>query len=132
MNLDHSFDVLDNNLKITITPLYNEDLSSFNNFIWEYTISMENKGYSSLQIIEKSYQIIGANGFLLDVQVNDIIIDKPVIRPGEALEYKSFANLTTSSGVIRGKCTVLKDGKEFEFDIPAFSLDNPNYNLTAH
>jgi ApaG protein len=50
-----------------------------------------------------------------------------VLRPGEAFEYTSHAQLKTSSGIMQGSYEVVErdNGKKFEVKVPTFSLDNP-------
>ena len=119
-----------NDVRVTVTPSYKGDMSSKHDFFWEYTISVENTGSVVVQVVGKYYQLICSDGQIHETTTGNIIGEQPVLRPGEAFKYKSLANLKTSSGIIKGCYKILSKGKEFDIEIPTFSLDNP-YDLVS-
>ncbi len=114
-----------NHIEIKVTPAYQEDLSSKHDFFWEYMISVKNTSSSVVQLIGRHWQIIGADGSMQEVTGDNIVGERPVLRPGEAFAYKSLANLKTSSGIMKGHYKMLSNGQVFDIEIPSFSLDNP-------
>ncbi|MGB4191307.1 MAG: Co2+/Mg2+ efflux protein ApaG [Rickettsiales bacterium] len=119
-----------NSMRITVTPSYQEELSSNHNFFWEYEISVENNSNAIIQLIGRHWQIICSDGSIQEVVGNDIVGERPILRPGESFQYTSIANLKTSSGIIKGKYKMLSNGKELDIEVPTFSLDNP-YNVMS-
>ena len=62
-----------------------------------------------------------------------VVGEQPVIRPGEGFEYTSGAPLSTPSGLMMGRYGMTTpDGKIFEVEIPAFSLDSPHEMRLIH
>ena len=59
--------------------------------------------------------------------------EQPILAPGEIFEYTSGAPLPTPSGIMVG-CYIMAthDGRAFEVDIPAFSLDLPDSQRQVH
>lgn len=114
-----------NAMKVTITPSYQDDLSSNHDFFWEYLVSVENTSNSVVQLVGRYWQIIGADGTIQEVMGDTIVGERPILKPGEAFEYKSLANLKTSSGIMKGHYKMLTNGKILDIEIPSFSLDNP-------
>ncbi len=112
-------------MRITIKPSYQEDLSTNHNFFWEYVVCVENTSDSILQLVGRYWQVICSDGSIQEISGDNIVGERPVLRPGEAFEYASLANLKTSSGIIKGKYKILSKGKEFDVEVPTFSLDNP-------
>lgn len=114
-----------NNMEVKIIPCYQDDLSSKHNFFWECQIFVRNNSNSIIQLIGRHWQIIASDGAVQEVIVDAIVGERPVLKPGEVFEYKSLANLKTSSGIMRGCYKMLTNGKILDIEIPAFSLDNP-------
>lgn len=118
--------ISNNNLvRISIFPIFQEELSSKHNFFWEYSVSLENKSNKILQFLEKHLQIIESNGNIIEVSMDNIQGEKPVLKPGDIFEYSRVENLRTSSAIIRGRYKILSNGREFDIEVPTFSLDNP-------
>lgn len=114
-----------NSMRITVTPSYQEELSSKHNFFWEYVVSVENKSNIIVQLVGRHWQIICSDGTIQEIIGNDVVGERPILKPGETFEYSSIANLKTSSGIIKGQYKVLSNGKEIDIEVPTFSLDNP-------
>jgi len=121
-----------NDLKFTVIPVYNEELSSKHNFFWEYIVSIENIGNSIIELIGKHYQIICSDGTTYNYAGEETWEEKFILKPGEKVEYKNIANLKTSSGIIKGSYRVMLKGKEVEVEIPTFSLDNPYERISIN
>ncbi len=119
-----------NAMKITVTPSYQDDLSSKHDFFWEYMVSVENTSNSVIQLVGRYWQIICADGSIQEIAGDTIVGERPVLKPGEAFRYTSIANLKTSSGIMKGHYKMLSNGKIFNIEIPTFSLDNP-YEITS-
>lgn len=119
-----------NRMRVTVRPSYQEEISSGHNFFWEYLVSVENTGNATVQLVGRYWEIICADGSIQEVFGDNIVGEQPILKPGEAFEYKSFAHLRTSSGIMKGHYIMMSKGKEFDIEIPSFSLDNP-YEKTS-
>ena len=65
-------------------------------------------------------------GRVEEVEGPGVVGEQPVIEPGATYQYTSGCPLTTSSGSMVGTYRmVLDDGREFDAEIPHFSLDLP-------
>ena len=114
-----------NSMRITVIPSYQEELSSKHDFFWEYVVSVENKSNIIVQLVGRHWQIICSDGTMQEVVGDDVVGERPILKPGETFEYSSIANLKTSSGIIKGQYKILSNGKEIDVEVPTFSLDNP-------
>jgi ApaG protein len=117
-------------LKVTVIPKYQDDLSSpyENYYVWSYSIYIENNSEVTVKLSSRYWRIIDANGKVQEINGPGVIGQQPILRPGEAFEYTSHAQLKTSSGIMEGNYTMLlvdKENREIEIKIPTFSLDNP-------
>ena len=121
-----------NAMRITVRPFYQDDLSSKHDFFWEYMVSVENTGNSVVQLVGRYWQIICSDGSVKEISGDSIVGEQPILKPGEAFEYKSLANLKTPSGIMRGHYKMLSNGKIFDIEIPAFSLDNPYERISIN
>ena len=115
-------------IKVTITPSFQDELSSpmEHHFVWEYNVCVENLCDSNVKLLSRNWCIIDSDGTIIEIKGEGVIGQQPIIASGESFEYSSYANLRTSSGIMKGRYKMLSDGNEFEVEIPAFPLDNPH------
>lgn len=120
-----------NSIKVTIVPNYNHELSIplEANYVWDYKVVIENRSKMTVQVVERSWQIISASGFVKEIRGQGVVGLQPFILPGEKFEYSSYTNLNAPSGVMKGAYKILSNDKEMEIEIPIFSLDSPNNEL---
>ncbi len=113
---------------VRVEPDYLAEQSSPDDdqFIWAYTVEIENQGAQDLQVMERFWKIADSRGQVQEVRGAGVVGEKPVVRPGETFRYTSGAPLTAPSGVMLGNYYMESpDGERFEVDIPIFSLDSP-------
>ena len=61
-----------------------------------------------------------------DVKGPGVVGEQPILRPGDAFRYTSGCPLATPSGIMVGTYRMVdEDGRSFDIEIPAFSLDSP-------
>ena len=95
-------------------------------YFWLYTITIENGGSETVQLLNRHWIITNAQGLVEEVQGPGVVGEQPVLAPGESFEYTSGCPLKTPSGVMVGTYEMAStDGPQFDIDIPAFSLDSP-------
>ena len=114
---------------VTVEPFFLDDESDPDErrFFWAYHVRIENQGPETVQLMTRYWRITDAAGKILEVQGDGVVGEQPVLDPGEAFEYTSGTPLGTPSGFMVGRYVMAAgDGRTFEVDIPAFSLDSPH------
>jgi len=116
-------------VRVTAEPAFSPERSDedANQFVWTYTITIANEGDRPVQVMTRYWRITDAQGRTQEVRGPGVVGQQPIIAPGESFRYTSACPLTTSSGFMSGsyRC-VDEDGRAFDVDIPAFSLDSPH------
>ncbi|GIR10271.1 MAG: hypothetical protein CM15mP21_5330 [Hyphomicrobiales bacterium] len=76
--------------------------------------------------------ITDALGRQQEVRGAGVVGEQPVLAPGASFSYSSGTPLRTPSGFMRGTYAMRADnGREFDIEIPAFSLDCPHDEANA-
>jgi ApaG protein len=92
-------------------------------FVFAYTVTVENTGRATAQLIARHWVITDANGHVEQVKGLGVVGKQPLLKPGEGFEYTSWTRLATPRGTMSGSyICVAEDGERFEAPIPAFSL----------
>ncbi len=95
-------------------------------YVFAYTITIENCGAESAQLLDRHWIITDADGQVQEVRGPGVVGEQPLIAPGERFEYTSGAVLKTPVGSMRGSYGMVgADGSRFDAAIPAFSLSIP-------
>ncbi len=116
-------------IEVTVTPRFLPDRSSpaSGYFFWAYTIDIVNGSDETVQLKTRHWRITDAHGRLQEVKGPGVVGEEPVLKPGESYEYTSGVPLPTPSGFMEGSYGMITDdGRPFDIDIPAFSLDAPH------
>ena len=117
-----------NKINITVKPYYLEDQSEpeDQHYVWAYRVTIDNQGNEKVQLVNRHWKIVDANGSLQEVRGKGVVGEQPILNPGEKFEYTSGTPLSTPSGFMGGHYEMeTKTGKRFEAIIPQFSLDSP-------
>ena len=95
-------------------------------WVWAYQIEIVNLTGSTVQLMARRWTITDAHGHVEEVRGPGVVGEQPVIEPGGSYSYASGCPLTTDSGSMVGAYYMTDvDGRSFEVEIPAFSLDTP-------
>ena len=116
-------------IAITVKPTYLDDQSSpaDDYYVWAYEVRIENRGPETVQLRSRYWQITDAMGRIQEVRGPGVVGEQPVLKPGQAFEYRSGTPLTTPSGIMVGTYRMETPlGESFDVAIPAFSLDCPH------
>ena len=116
-------------VKVTVEPTFEPDRSdpSESRYFWRYDIEIANIGDKPVRLVERYWSITDADGRQQEVRGPGVVGEQPTIQPGDAFRYASGCPLTTPSGMMFGHYRMVgEDGKSFEVEIPAFSLDSPH------
>ena len=83
-------------------------------FLFKYDVSIYNNTVNNIQLLSRHWDIRDSLGRRRTINGEGVIGDKPIIKPGECFEYKSFCPLKTDFGLMKGFYT-MKDinGKLF-------------------
>ena len=102
-------------------------------FVWAYRIKIENNSADTVQLMSRHWIIIDALGRQQEVRGAGVVGEQPVLSPGASFSYSSGTPLQTPSGFMRGTYAMRADnGREFDIEIPAFSLDCPHNEAQLH
>ena len=122
-------------IRVGVRPAYLDDQSdpAGDRYVWAYTVSIENRGRESVQLMSRYWNITDAAGRVHEVRGPGVVGAQPVIAPGEAFEYTSGCPLETASGVMSGHYQMrAASGEAFEAEIPAFLLESPYERRQIH
>ena len=102
-------------------------------FVWAYRIKIENNSVNTVQLVSRHWMITDALGRQQEVRGAGVVGEQPVLAPGESFTYSSGTPLHTPSGFMCGTYAMrADDGRVFNIEIPAFSLDCPNDETQLH
>ena len=112
-------------IHITVTPKYLQDQSvpENNQFVFAYTVHMENRGDIAARLLTRHWIITDAEGKTEEVRGPGVVGEHPHLHPGESFEYTSGAILKTPVGSMMGSYQMRDDnGDLFDATIPVFTL----------
>jgi ApaG protein len=115
-------------IRIDVSPVFLADQSDPANddYIWSYTVEIQNTATMTVQLTGRRWQITDRNGITQVVQGAGVVGEQPILRQGDTFTYTSGCPLSTPSGIMRGTYRMqTMDGDIFEAEVPAFSLDSP-------
>ena len=116
-------------IAVSAVPQYVAEQSepSRGNFVFAYTITIENVGTVPAQLISRHWIITDASGEVQEVRGLGVVGRQPLLRPGEKFVYTSGCQLETPVGTMRGSYQLTGvDGMQFEAEIPEFTLAVPH------
>lgn len=118
-----------NGILIRVRPSYLAGQSDpeAGRWVWAYQIEIVNLSGSTVQLMARRWTITDAHGHVEEVHGPGVIGEQPVIEAGGSYSYASGCPLSTNSGSMVGAYYMTDaEGRSFEADIPAFSLDTPD------
>ncbi|MFP1632865.1 Co2+/Mg2+ efflux protein ApaG [Zhengella sp. ZM62] len=116
------------NIEVSVEPIYLDEESApeENRYFWAYQVQIANRGTVAVKLMSRYWRITDGFGRVEEVRGPGVVGEQPVIAPGGQYEYTSGCPLPTPSGIMQGSYTMSDaDGRQFDVDIPAFSLDIP-------
>jgi ApaG protein len=122
------YSAVTHDIKVTVNPEYSPARSepSEGRYFWLYTIEIENLGGVAVQLTHRHWRITDGFGQIEEVRGPGVVGEQPVIEPRRAYRYTSGCPLTTPSGIMAGEYRMIDaNGRSFDIEIPAFSLDSP-------
>jgi ApaG protein len=117
-----------NEIAVSVEPIYldGQSVPDESRYVWAYRIVIENNSDNTVQLQSRYWRIVDGNGRVEEVRGPGVVGEQPILNPGDTYSYSSGCPLTTPSGTMVGRYQMRDgDGRDFEIDIPAFSLDIP-------
>ena len=95
-------------------------------FVFSYTITIQNAGSIAAQLISRHWVITDAANQTQEVRGLGVVGHQPLLQPGQQFEYTSGTEAATPQGSMKGEYfCVAEDGHRFEVPIPEFALVLP-------
>ena len=112
-------------IHVSVIPQYLQEQSipEDNQFVFAYTVHMENRGDIAARLLTRHWIITDSEGKTEEVRGPGVVGEHPHLKPGESFEYTSGAILQTPVGSMMGSYQMRdEDGELFDAVIPAFTL----------
>jgi ApaG protein len=122
-------------IRVRVLPAFLADQSNpeEGRFLWSYTITIENGGADTVQLLSRYWQITDEAGRRQEVRGPGVVGTQPVLEPGQSFEYTSGCPLPTASGAMNGRYMMRSaSGEAFEVEIPIFLLESPHERRQIH
>ena len=122
-------------IRVAVMPAFLADQSDplEGEFLWSYTVTIENKGSETVQLLSRYWHITDGDGNVREVRGPGVVGAQPVIEPGQMFQYTSGCPLPTASGYMMGRYQMrASSGEAFEAEIPAFVLESPHERRQLH
>jgi ApaG protein len=122
-------------IRVAVEPLYLEDQSDpeEGQYLWSYTVTIENNGQEPVQLLSRYWHITDAIGHIQEVHGPGVVGAQPVIEPGKRFQYTSGCPLSTASGHMVGHYQMKSaSGEAFDAEIPPFILESPYERRQVH
>ncbi len=119
---------LQNNIKVDVETRYIEEQSNpeQNYFVFAYTITIQNQGRQTAQLLTRHWIITDSNHKVQEVKGDGVVGEQPILKPGEQFVYTSGTMLETSVGTMKGSYQMESgDGSKFDATIEEFVLSTP-------
>ncbi len=129
------YERLTRGIRVAVKPAFLEDQSDpeESRYIWSYTVTIENKGADTVQLMSRYWHITDAEGHVHEVRGPGVVGAQPVLAPGQSFQYTSGCPLPTASGAMEGRYQMrAATGEDFEAEIPGFVLESPHEHRRVH
>lgn len=114
-------------VRVSVSYLPEQSEPERGRWFWAYHIRLENEGTETVQLLTRHWVITDGRGARHSVEGEGVVGEQPVIEPGGSYAYASGCPLGTDSGSMVGAYYMTDaEGRSFEAEIPAFSLDTPD------
>lgn len=122
-------------VQVTVEPRFLPEHSDpeAERYVWAYRVEIRNLGPRTVQLRNRYWCITDALGRVEEVRGPGVVGEEPILAPGGAFQYTSGCPLTTPSGIMVGRYEMeAESGERFLVDIPAFSLDLPDSEVSLN
>ena len=113
--------------RVSVRHLPEQSDPSAGEYAFAYTITIENSGDVTAQLIARHWIITDSHGHTEQVRGLAVVGHQPLLKPGERFEYTSWTRIPTPSGTMRGTFFCMtEDAHPFDSPVPEFSLALPS------
>jgi ApaG protein len=110
-------------VRVAVRPLPEQSQPEAGQFAFAYTITIENTGDVTAQLIGRHWTITDADGRTEEVRGLAVVGHQPLLKPGEHFEYTSWTRIGTPNGTMRGTFFCMtEDAHPFDAPIAEFGL----------
>jgi ApaG protein len=110
-------------VRVAVRPLPEQSQPDAGQYAFAYTVTIENTGDVTAQLIARHWIITDARGHTEEVRGLAVVGHQPLLKPGEHFEYQSWTRLGTPNGTMRGTFFCMtEDARPFEAPIAEFGL----------
>jgi len=130
-----SYERVTRGIRVSVKPAFLDDQSDPDEgrFVWSYSVTIENSGAETVQLLSRYWHITDAHGRVQEVRGPGVVGAQPVLAPGQQFQYTSGCPLPTPSGAMSGRYQMRSTaGEAFEVEIPAFLLESPHERRQIH
>ena len=128
------YETVTDKIRVQVQPTYLEEqsLPEERQFIWAYRVRIINESDESVQLLNRHWEIVDANGQKMVVDGEGVVGVQPTLAPTESFEYTSGTPLKTPSGIMSGFYRMNINGNLLDVTIPAFALQSPHDVVVKH
>ncbi|MCH2108794.1 MAG: Co2+/Mg2+ efflux protein ApaG [Polyangiaceae bacterium] len=113
-------------VRVKVKARFSPDHSDLERGIWFYlyTITIENTGSDTVQLLNRHWEITDGNGHVEHVRGPGVVGKQPVLKTGESFEYTSGCPLKTPFGFMSGEfeMILLQSEETFLAEVAGFAL----------
>jgi ApaG protein len=117
------------NIAVTVETDYLEKESdpAASHYVFSYTITIENLGIETVQLLTRHWIVNSGGGEILRVNGDGVVGEQPVLEPEHGFRYTSGTSIRDSVGSMHGHYVFRRksDSELFEVKIPRFDLIYP-------
>lgn len=122
-------------IEVMVEPFYLEERSDpeDSHYVWAYRVTIVNQSEAAVRLLSRYWHITDGTGKVEEVAGDGVVGEQPELGPGDSFQYTSGCPLSTPSGIMVGRYTMVdENGERFDVAIPAFSLDIPDRTRTVN
>lgn len=110
-------------VSVAVQPLPDQSQPEAGQYAFAYTVTIQNTGEVTAQLIARQWIVTDANGHTEEVRGLAVVGHQPLLKPGEQFEYTSWTRIGTANGTMRGTYyCITEDARPFDTPIPEFGL----------
>lgn len=110
-------------VRVAVRPLPEQTQSEAGQYAFAYTVTIQNTGDVTAQLIARHWVITDARGHTEEVRGLAVVGHQPLLKPGEQFEYTSWTRIGTPQGSMRGTFFCMtEDARPFDTPIAEFGL----------
>lgn len=108
---------------VAVRPLPEQTDAAQQLYAYAYTVTIRNTGSVAAQLVGRHWRITDHRGGVQQVRGLGVVGHQPMLKPGEAFEYTSWAQIGTAQGSMQGTFfCITEDAHWFESPVAEFAL----------